>query len=233
MRISKEEQIAGVPALDIRRVFRRMGTDLFLDINHVREVVGANLDIKENELNSLVDQLIEAGYIYLNREYYRLSDKAFRVAAASTGNPIPRAKADALVQELIERAKLVNDSDTWDRIERIEMFGSMLDLSHQTVNDIDLIVTLSDRYRLDASQDGLNALAHYIWLRTGSGGQDVSRLMLFPSEEVFKRLKNRKRAYHLLDHRNHDAMRSLTTCTVVFEDHADPIPLPDSMRYDR
>lgn len=55
-------------------------------------------------------------------------------------------------------------------------------------------------------------------------------LLSFPSNEVLKQLKAGKRAYQLLDVHNHEEIRSRTTCTVVFEDHAEPLPLPDALR---
>jgi hypothetical protein len=97
------------------------------------------------------------------------------------------------------------------------------------VNDIDLMVTLAPRYRTADSHEMLKALSLYQRARTGSGGGRLSRLLSFPSDEVFKQLKAGKRAYQLLDPSDHHEIRARTACVVVFEEHAEPILMPDTL----
>lgn len=230
MRASKDEQIAGVPAADLRRVFRTMRGQIFVGVDELRAAVGEGLCLTAAQRKALVAQLITDGYIERSRNAYELSEQGLRLAAASTGKPILRAQAEALLAAFIERARLINQGDSWDRVAKIELFGSMLDPSRETVNDIDLMVTLTPRYCTTDSQELLQALSLYQRARTRNASGGLSRLLSFPSDEVFKQLKAGKRAYQLLDVGDHDEIRARTTCTVVYEDHAEPIPLPESLR---
>ncbi len=88
-------------------------------------------------------QLIAEGYIERADLGYALSERGLRLAAASTGKPIPREKAEQLLAELLERARAINQGDSWYRVSQIELFGSLLDPTRETVNDIDLVNRLS------------------------------------------------------------------------------------------
>jgi predicted nucleotidyltransferase len=230
MRVSKDEQIAGMPATSLRRAFRAMRSRAYQRLDDLRAVLGEGLDLPREQAKAVVEQLIAEGYIERSDLGYRLSEQGLRLAAASTGRPIPRAQAEQLLTELIERARDINQGDSWYRIARIELLGSMLDPSRETVNDIDLMVTLAPRYLTAGASDHLLLKERYRHFRTGKSGGSVMEILGFPSEEVYRQLKVGKRAYQLIDPTNHDQLRERTACTVVFEDQADPIPMPELLQ---
>jgi len=230
MRASKDEQIAGVPATDLRWVLRTMRGQVYEGIDELRTAIGERLDLTRAQGKTVAAQLIAEGYIDRQDKYYQLSEQGLQLAAASTGKPIPRSQAEVLLTAFIERARVINQSDSWYRVAKIELFGSLLDPSRETVNDIDLMVTLEPRYHTADSNELLKALSLYQRARTGKEGGTLMQLLSFPTEELFKQLKAGKRAYQLLDPSDHDELRERTACTIVFEDHAELIPLPDSLR---
>lgn len=226
MRIGHDQHIAGVSATDLRRVFRTMRDHTYRREQDLHAVLGASLELTPEQAAATAAQLIAEGYLERDELGYALAEQGLRLAAASTGKPIPRATAELLLNELIERARAINQSDSWYRVTQIELFGSLLDADRATVNDIDLLVTLTPRYRIADSPEVLHALSLYYQARTGKSGGGLARLLSFPREELFKLLKAGKRAYQLLDATNQEELRSRTTCTVVFAEHAEELPLP-------
>lgn len=58
MRASKDEQIAGVPAADLRRLFRTMRGQIFVGIDELRAAVGEGLGLTVAQRKALVAQLV-------------------------------------------------------------------------------------------------------------------------------------------------------------------------------
>lgn len=230
MRVAKDEQIAGVPATDLRRAFRGMRDENYRRLDDLRAALGTSLGLTQIQAKATATQLIAEGYIEQGSLGYALSERGLRVAAASTGKPIPRATAEQLLAELLERARVINEGDSWYRVAQIELFGSMLDPGRETVNDIDLLVTLEPRYHTADGAEQLAAMGKYRQERTGKEGGSLMQLLSFPTEELFKQLKAGKRAYQLLDASSQDGLRTRTTCKIVFEDRAELLPLPAALR---
>jgi len=233
MRVDKADHIAGVPATDLRRAFRAMRDENYRHLDDLRAALGAGLELTQAQAMTVAAQLIAEGYFDRGELGYALTERGLRLAASSTGKPIPRAKAEQLLVELLDRARVINQNDSWHRIGQIELFGSLLDPSRETVNDIDLLVTLEPRYETPADNNELIVLLNaYRRGRTGKDGGTLMQLLSFPSEELFKQLKAGKRAYQLLDAASQDELRSRTECKVIFEDRAEPLPLPKSLHFD-
>lgn len=230
MRVEKDELIAGVLAANLRRVFRTMRGRTYRHLDELHVVLSESFGLAQAQVKALLEQLIAAGYIQHTERGHTLSDQGLRLAAASTGKPIPRAKAEQLLAELLNRARVINQGDSWYRVARIELFGSLLDASRATVNDIDLMVTLAPRYLTTDAHEDLVLMEQYRHVRTGKEGGTLMELLRFPTEEVFRQLKAGKRAYQLIDPSNHDRLRARTAYTIVFEDLAEPLPLPATLR---
>lgn len=78
------------------------------------------------------------------------------LAGASFLKPITREKAETLLAEVLDRATAYNadpDKPVW--IERISLFGSMLDEMATDFGDVDLHVVLMDRAEHDAAESAL------------------------------------------------------------------------------
>lgn len=72
------------------------------------------------------------------------------LAKARIGTPMRRARAEALLEGVIARARAVNsDPDEMFWVEVIELFGSLAQTDATMVGDIDLRVLFTHRYRGD------------------------------------------------------------------------------------
>lgn len=229
MRIEKGDVIAGVSAIDLRRAFRNVRHMGYSQVQGMRDALGDSLSLTQEQRKALVEQLSTEGYITHEHSKYRLSEKGLRLAAASTGKPIPRKQADALVEAFVARAQEINRSESWYRIAQIEIFGSMLDDTREVVNDIDLMVTLAERY-IPTDDDLVITIYRYYHKRTGKDNPSFKEALAFPYREVLRLLKGGKRAYSILSDTEHSSMRERTACKVIIVDHTEPVALPEDLR---
>jgi hypothetical protein len=58
MRVAKDEQIAGVPATDLRRAFRGMRDEMYRRLDDLRAAVGASLGLRQVQAKATAAQLI-------------------------------------------------------------------------------------------------------------------------------------------------------------------------------
>lgn len=120
------------------------------------------------EADRLLRQLESDGYVtHQTREYdgepevwWNTTLLGSGLAGASFLKPINRAKAEDLLAGVLDRAASYNadpDKPVW--IEKISLFGSLLDQTATDFGDIDLHVVLEDRAEHDAAEAAL-AYAH-------------------------------------------------------------------------
>lgn len=228
MRIEKGDVIAGVSAIDLRRAFRNVRHMGYSQVQGMRDALGDPLGLTQKQRKALVEQLSSEGYITHEHSRYRLSEKGLRLAAAATGKPIPRKQAEELVEAFVTRAQEINRSESWYRVAQIEIFGSMLDDTREAVNDIDLMVTLTDRYV--TTDDIVTTIYRYYHKRTGKDNPSFKDALAFPYREVLRILKGGKRAYSIYTDTEHSSMRERTAFKVIFEDPAEPLVLPEDLR---
>lgn len=123
-------------------------------IAHVVKVDGA-------EAERLLNQLESEGYVARKaRErgsdaelWWNATLRGSGLASASFLKPIIRAKAETLLAGVLDRAAAYNadpDKPLW--IEKISLFGSLLDETATDFGDIDLHVALKDRAEHDAAE---------------------------------------------------------------------------------
>jgi predicted nucleotidyltransferase len=236
MQITKDDQIAGVSAIAVRAAFRTMRGRSYATLTQLHAQLAEGLDCSLRQARDVAQALIADGYIQHNESGrlhvgYVLAPTGLRLASASTGKPIPRARAELLLAELIERARQINADDTWSRVTRIEVFGSYLDASRATIGDIDLMITLADRYHFADFDAEMKAHSTYVFTRS-KGGMSITAELSYPLHEIYVRLRNRRRCYGLLSDDEHARMRQRTEVKVVFEDVAPPVAPPAALLAD-
>ncbi|WP_263723430.1 hypothetical protein [Defluviimonas sp. WL0075] len=107
-----------------------------------------------------LNELAEAGYVAFEctladgRELFSRTTKGSALAKAKFVKPIPRAKAEALLQGVLERVAEINGSPAFiHSVDRLSVFGSYLSETSE-LGDIDLIVEdsfkseLGDRWKV-------------------------------------------------------------------------------------
>jgi predicted nucleotidyltransferase len=72
------------------------------------------------------------------------------LAKARIGTPMPRSKAQELLEELIARVESVNDSDEWLHwVTEVQLYGSLARPETEQVGDVDVAVRLQQRHEHD------------------------------------------------------------------------------------
>lgn len=105
--------------------------------------------------NALLQLLEDNGHIKhvadeKGERLFEVTGKGARLCAARVGKPLPRARAETLLQEVLDRAKALNEAPGPITIESILVFGSYLDASVTELGDLDLAV--ATRRRPDADR---------------------------------------------------------------------------------
>lgn len=166
MLISRDQAIAGRPAVEMRglmRTIRNAAVSLGL--------VAQELDVDPDVAESLLDDLERLGFVGLVAAHERsyvlgcqgepIDEDALwgttilgnALAKARIGNPMPRSKARVLCDEFLGRVAAVNaDPESAFLVDRVGVFGSFADPSIDEVGDVDVHVVFSrrvtpDRYR--------------------------------------------------------------------------------------
>lgn len=171
MRLNKGEMIGGRPALKVRDQLR------------------ASRDLPKEVQNALVD----LGYITLDKEgHYEITDRGMTFTNASAAPPIPRARADMIVEEMLQRAHQINRNNFAFKVDALVVFGSYVSES-PTVNDVDVAFRLRP-IMSGAEQDKLENERRK--LAEGRSGSFIDRLF-WPKHEVRLKLKARVRGLSL------------------------------------
>ncbi len=192
MRIDAGQTIAGLPAVEIRRLIREaVGGQMSL--RHIRECLNCSKPVADDVLAGLQRE----GFITAVDGRFELSLKGNALAQATAARPLLRSKAAQLISELARRAKLVNADDGWAyKVEILVVFGSFVRGATRP-NDIDIGCRLvprwtgdvqveAERHRRDLYPSQFRNTVHYLY---------------WPKLEVLRFLKARSRglSMHELD----------------------------------
>src|SRR5262245_5425664 len=127
MRVGKNDLLAGVPAKRPRDPLAKMGNDSWS-----RKKLREELKLSKQETTAILTGLKAEGYLEASdrlRGWYRPGLAAPRLINVVFIKRIDRAKADALVDGLIERAKQINEDDRLVLcVTELRAFGSYIDL---------------------------------------------------------------------------------------------------------
>ncbi|MCP2286867.1 hypothetical protein APR04_005812 [Promicromonospora umidemergens] len=159
MRLQRGVTVAGIEPGVARALARACLVD-WTRTEYIAHVVKVDV----TEADRLLHQLESDGYVMQQtREYdgepevwWNTTLLGSGLAGASFLKPINRAKAEALLAGVLERAASYNadpDKPVW--IERISLFGSLLDQTATDFGDIDLHVVLEDRAEHDVAEAAL------------------------------------------------------------------------------
>jgi len=141
MRIDPDALLVGHPILAVRDLLRRRVFD--------RKAAEAVLGVARTEAERAIETLAAEDYICPSERFaspdgtmWQTTPKGSKLANASTLPPIPRAEAERIMAEFMERVRRVAGSDDHlAEVVEVVLFGSHL-AGASEVNDIDLIVRL-------------------------------------------------------------------------------------------
>jgi hypothetical protein len=204
MRITRDQQVAGHPALRVRAFLRRYRFGIF-----VGPAAEAAFELNAEEAAELLAQLVSLGLIEkvepktVNVEWgFELTSRGEAFASASAAKPVFRKTADSLLQQFMERLDSVNSNPDYAYgVESAVLFGNMLS-EVERLGDVDIAIELlpkvaeeaefrkwCDRRRDAAREQGSHFRSTFDWI-------------FWPREEIFQMLRARSRMLSL--HGIHD-----------------------------
>jgi hypothetical protein len=197
MRITKEEVVAGHPALRVRGFLRRFDSGFFM-----HSAVETFMQLKPRQATKFINEmvaleLIEPTEPFENEAAFQVATRGLAFANAKAAKPIHRRTAERVLREFVDRVHAVNSSKEYAfRISGAVLFGSMLSCADR-LGDVDVAIDwkprISDpiqcrqfcnRRRRSAQQQG----------RVFSTTTDWA---MWPQKEVLLQLKARSRSLSL------------------------------------
>jgi hypothetical protein len=184
MRITTHEKIAGYPALQIRQLMRETA-GRSITLRYVREILSCTKPRAERVLN----QLEKAGFVEPLREYREATTKGNALAMATAAAPLRRETAERLIEDLIDRARLLNADDKWAyRVRILVVFGSYI-RGVERPNDVDIGGELRPRW----SREKQRRLEQARRDEKGGRFRNISEWATWPRLDVFRYLRARAR----------------------------------------
>jgi hypothetical protein len=206
MRIEKHQLIAGLPAKEVRRLMRE-AAGFIIRPRTLIEVLGCS----ESDAHQLLEKLQNEGLLATKADFWEATERGHALAMATAARPLRRATAQRLIEDVVERARLVNlDDGSAYRVQRLVVFGSFL-TGAERPNDVDVACSLVARFDGEKQQ----ILEDERRKRRGWFA-NTSECAAWPKLEVLKRLKARSRGLSIQE-MGCSAVRNLDH-RVVFSD---------------
>ncbi len=200
MRISKDDKIAGFPAVAVRDFLRR-GVSSEFDFRVVMDW----FSISQSGAKKFMLELEKLRFIckaeYLSpksaTDRYQTTVRGNALAQASTAKPISRATAEKNLQEFLRRVRTVNDEDAYlYRVESVLVFGSYLSAKDR-LNDVDIAIELTPRSKDPNTFRSLCERRIREAIEKGRRFGNITEETNWPQMEVLLYLKNRSRVIKL------------------------------------
>ena len=204
MRLNRGDRIAGLDGLQLRKYFRRFGSEY---VNYA--TVMKEFSVTRREAENILEKLLKLEMICLcelqgKREMvsYQTTMKGKALGMAKAGRPITRALAERVLRELLGRVLAVNDrSELAYRVESVVVFGSYLSKAER-INDLDIAVELRAKRDDDASFESLRNASMGRADASGRRFRNVVEQVCWPQIEVLSILKNRSRTISFCEWRS-------------------------------
>ncbi len=216
MRVDAHATIAQVPILRVRE-FMRSQEDSCWRVSTLASV----LKISEDQAFQVVRELLQLGYIQLDRtlendvDWYRRSQAGSTFCLANAARPLIRSTAERKLSEFMERVRQVNITGRFAfRVRKVVVFGSYLTDSPR-LGDIDIAVELVAREEDCQKQRALEDARISYARSKGRRFRNILAEVYWPRDEVGLFLKSRARAISL--HTTEDAKIYGDKCKVLYE----------------
>lgn len=199
MHISKDETIAGYPALTVRAFLRR-----YRSFEITVAAAAQDLDAGERQAQQFLCEieslgLIEAAEAPLRdgEPAYSITIKGNALANASAAKPIRRATAELALRQFMTRLARLNGSDEYVYVvTSAVVFGSMLSKTER-LGDVDIAIELATKIADEAEFrircDARRKLAQ----KRGTHFSSAIDWACWPRMEIFRALRARSRALSL------------------------------------
>jgi len=224
MQIDPKEILFGQPILKIREVVRQAMKGRLWGNSKAEVAIRVAKVLKQPEdvAKQLIKNMIEEDYLILTKEklsdiyQYELTEteKGRQFGIANASKPLSRQKATQLLNELIERAKSINENgELIYFVESIKVFGSYLS-DKEALGDLDVGVKLTRTYK---PGDSIKHNQKRIALAKANGRQfsNATEQLIWPHREVMLMLKEKQRGLSLHDE-DEDEVLKMTETKLVY-----------------
>jgi predicted nucleotidyltransferase len=199
MRISKDEIVAGYPALTVRAFLRR-----YRSFSVSVAAAAHEFDTDEQKAREFLRGLESLGLVELaegplsdSEAVYEITVKGNAFANASAAKPIRRSTADIALRQFMERVDRLNSSGEYVyRVVSAVLFGSMLSAAER-LGDVDIAIELEPKITDDAEFRSWCEARRKLAVRRGTFFSSTVDLLLWPKTEIFRALRARARALSL------------------------------------
>lgn len=138
MRVDRDQYFAGIPAIEIRDMCRRIGPGGLVAVEFVQDRLRLNPGQADVVLKLLIAEGFMATDLIADQTHYRLTLKGSALALATAAKPLRRKSAEAILKRLLDRVEVVRlDPAYLFRVRKIVLFGSMT-TDAERVNDVDV-----------------------------------------------------------------------------------------------
>ncbi len=200
MRIDPKAKVAGRSVLEIRRLLRAVGVG-----SRRLEFFASTLKVPVVEAGQLLRRMERLGYLEVDSQlpgarWWKASREGLRLAAATAAPPVHRRTAEKVLQELLARAKQVNEDPYFlYRVRTVVVFGSFL-AGQRYLNDLDLAIQLESK-QPDADRrlaTEVTRIKEAVKQR-GRRFDNLTAMYTWPQIEVLRFLRGRSRVIQLHD----------------------------------
>jgi hypothetical protein len=208
LRLKSDDLIAGVPARQLRDLLSFYHTGLRV------EGVAHRLKIEQGRAAEIIQALVDEEFLEPadSMGWHGQTAKGAAVQNARFIKPMPRARAEALLTETIERCRAANDNEDFVfYVAKLHVFGSHLSDSPD-LGDLDLVVEVEQR-------PGVNSIVEASKARFQASGRTARSYpeeLMYGRREVMRFVKGRS-PYLSLHDRNELTEGGATAAKVVFE----------------
>jgi predicted nucleotidyltransferase len=194
MQTDRNQQIAGVGVLEIRRFFRhvvaqhRDAFDRTWLINF--------LHLSETEATSLLGELFQQGYCTAadTQGQHELTALARNLVRSSAARPVYRKTAESALTGLMSRVREINANPRYlYSVRCVVVFGSFLK-QNDRLGDLDVAIQLETRIA-DPSERPRSALQYAA--ESGRRFKNFTERLYWAQSEIFQILKNRQRTIRI------------------------------------
>lgn len=215
MKLNRGDRIAGVDGLRLRNYFRRYSENV--NSRTLMEEFSMNKRRAQDVLDALLKlEMISPCEFQHDKKMvcYETTILGNALGMAKAGRPVKRVSAGAVLLELLDRVKAVNDrQDLAYRVESVVVFGSYLSKAKR-VNDLDVAVELKPRSSDGANWERLCNASHERAETAGRRFRNVVEQVGWPQLEVLGILKSRSRTISFCEWKSLLLMDDLLYCAV-------------------
>lgn len=213
MRIKAAENLAGVPMTRLRKVLRDSPTT-----GWATNYLQTSLKVSRSRANAVAAALLEGEFIVAvdtarRGRLFRTTTKGLALGAATASTPIHRRTAERLLEQFMERVRIVNaDGNYLYTVKTIVLFGSYLS-ERDDLGDIDIAFALKQRSIADwgAAANELRQRAQEAGRRFRSNLEWIG----WPELEVVRYLRSRSRSLRLVELESHRELLAATPHRVL------------------